>query len=70
MFSLKESDVSTEPNSGVLVGAWTYRSFLNNPDLRAALQELRSTSLDVAVARFGYFPDLALNFSYGIDAPQ
>ena len=45
-------------------------SRINNPDLKAALEELRSAGLDVTAARFGYFPDLALNFSYGIDAPQ
>jgi len=32
--------VSTEPNSGVLVGTWTYRSFLNNPDLSADFNSL------------------------------
>jgi outer membrane protein TolC len=42
----------------------------NNPDVRAALEELRSAAFDVASARFGYAPDLTLNYSYGIDAPQ
>ena len=32
--------MSTEPNSGVLVGTWTYRSFLNNPDLSADFNSL------------------------------
>jgi outer membrane protein TolC len=42
----------------------------NNPDLRAALEQLRSAGLDVAASRFGYLPDLVLNVAYGIDAPQ
>ncbi|MGO4518614.1 TolC family protein [Terriglobus sp. 2YAB30_2] len=42
----------------------------NNPDLRAALEQLRSANLDVAASRFGYTPDLVLNVTYGIDAPQ
>ena len=32
--------MSTEPESGVLVGTWTYRSFLNNPDLSTAFNDL------------------------------
>jgi hypothetical protein len=27
--------MSNEPNNGILVGTWTYRSFINNPDLSA-----------------------------------
>jgi len=42
----------------------------NNPDLRAALELLRSADLDVTASRFGYLPDLVLNVTYGIDAPQ
>jgi outer membrane protein TolC len=42
----------------------------NNPDLRAALEQVRSAGLEVTASRFGYLPDLVLNVSYGIDAPQ
>jgi outer membrane protein len=42
----------------------------NNPDVRAALESLRSADLEVTSARFGYVPDLSLNYFYGIDAPQ
>jgi outer membrane protein TolC len=42
----------------------------NNPDLRAAFEALRSADLEVTSARFGYAPDLSLNYAYGIDAPQ
>lgn len=42
----------------------------NNPDVRAAFESLRSADLEVTAARFGYAPDLSLNYSYGIDAPQ
>jgi outer membrane protein TolC len=42
----------------------------NNPDVRAAFESLRSADLDVTASRFGYLPDLNLNYSYGIDAPE
>jgi outer membrane protein TolC len=42
----------------------------NNPDVRAAFEALRSADLEVTSARFGYAPDLSLNYSYGIDAAQ
>jgi outer membrane protein TolC len=42
----------------------------NNPEIRSALAELRAGNAGVASAKAGYLPDLALNFSYGIDAPQ
>jgi len=41
-----------------------------NPEIRSALAELKAGNAGVASARAAYFPDLALNFSYGIDAPQ
>lgn len=42
----------------------------NNPDVRAALEALRAASEDVAAARAAYLPELRLNWTYGIDAPQ
>ncbi|HVJ08328.1 MAG TPA: TolC family protein [Acidisarcina sp.] len=42
----------------------------SNPELQSALSSLRVSNLDVTAARAAYLPDLALNFSYGIDAPQ
>ncbi|HWZ11608.1 MAG TPA: TolC family protein [Acidobacteriaceae bacterium] len=41
-----------------------------NPDLRAATAALRVAQLEVTSARAAYLPDLALNYSYGIDAAQ
>jgi outer membrane protein TolC len=41
-----------------------------NPELRQAMASLRVNTLQVAAARAAYLPDLALNFTYGIDAPQ
>jgi outer membrane protein TolC len=41
-----------------------------NPELHQALASLRVSSLDVTAARAAYLPDLALNFTYGIDAVQ
>lgn len=42
----------------------------NNPDLRGAMAALRAAGLAVTAARATYLPDLGINFSYGIDAPQ
>jgi outer membrane protein TolC len=42
----------------------------NNPELRSALAEVRAGNAEVTAARAAYLPDLGLNFSYGIDAPQ
>jgi outer membrane protein TolC len=41
-----------------------------NPELRSALASLRLSDLGVSAARDAYLPDLALNFTYGIDAVQ
>jgi outer membrane protein TolC len=40
----------------------------NNPDLRAAEAALRAAQSEVSAARAGYFPTLALDYWYGIDA--
>lgn len=42
----------------------------NNPYLNAALEQVHFADLEVIGAYFAYLPDLGLNFSYGIDAPQ
>ena len=42
----------------------------NNVALKSALASLRSSEADVYAARAAYLPDLALNVTYGIDAPQ
>ena len=42
----------------------------NNPEIRSALAGLRAGNMGVASAKAAYLPDLALNFAYGIDAPQ
>jgi outer membrane protein len=41
-----------------------------NPELKSALATLRLSDVDVQSAKAAYLPDLALNFNYGIDAPQ
>ncbi len=41
-----------------------------NPEIRSALAEMRAADAGVLSARAAYLPDLALNFNYGIDAPQ
>ena len=42
----------------------------NNPELKSALAALRMSRDDVSVARAAYLPELSLNYTYGIDAPQ
>jgi outer membrane protein len=41
-----------------------------NPDLRAASAGLRAAGFELSSARGGYFPALALDYFYGIDAPH
>ncbi len=42
----------------------------NNAELRSALATLRASQAEVVSARAAYLPDLGLNVTYGIDAPQ
>jgi outer membrane protein TolC len=42
----------------------------NNPELRSALSALDASNADVLAARAAYLPDIAMNVTYGIDAPQ
>jgi len=42
----------------------------NNPELKSALAQLNVSNADVLSARAALLPDLGLNFTYGIDAPQ
>lgn len=42
----------------------------NNPELKSALAALSVNNADVLAARAAYLPDLGLNVTYGIDAPQ
>jgi len=42
----------------------------NNPELRSALATLQAGEAEVFNARAALLPDLALNYTYGIDAPQ
>jgi outer membrane protein TolC len=42
----------------------------NNPELKSALASLNVGNADVLAARAAYLPDLGLNVTYGIDAPQ
>lgn len=41
-----------------------------NPEIGSALAEMRAANAGVLSAKAGYLPDFALNFNYGIDAPQ
>ncbi len=42
----------------------------NNPELKSALAALSVSNADVLAARAAYLPDLGLNVTYGMDAPQ
>ncbi len=42
----------------------------NNPEIRSALASLQQSDAEVLGAKAAYLPDLVLNFTYGIDAPQ
>ncbi|HEY1766556.1 MAG TPA: TolC family protein [Terracidiphilus sp.] len=42
----------------------------NNPQFQSALAVLNQGNADVLAARAAYLPDLAINVTYGIDAPQ
>jgi outer membrane protein TolC len=42
----------------------------SNPEIRSALADVQAGNAQVTSARAAYLPDLAMNFSYGIDAPQ
>ncbi len=42
----------------------------NNPELKSALASLSVSNAEVLAARAAYLPDLGLNVTYGIDAPQ
>jgi len=41
-----------------------------NPELRASSASLQAAQYEVSASRAGYFPDLTLNYFYGIDAPN
>ena len=42
----------------------------NNAELKSAIEALRASNADVLAARAAYLPDLGLEYTYGIDAPQ
>jgi len=42
----------------------------NNAELKSALASLRASEAEITAARARLLPDLALNYTYGIDAPQ
>lgn len=42
----------------------------NNPEIRSAAASLQATQAETLTAQAALLPDLALNFTYGIDAPQ
>ena len=66
-YALQNSpNISDVPTRAAIEAAATS----NNPDLKNALAALRQSDAEVLAARAAYLPDLGLNFTYGIDAPQ
>jgi outer membrane protein TolC len=43
---------------------------VSNPELRSALAEVQAGNAETLAAKAAYVPDLVLNFTYGIDAPE
>jgi outer membrane protein TolC len=65
-YSLSVPEFSTVPARADVEAALAKR----NPELESALASEHLAGLNVLVARSQYLPDLALNYSYGIDAAQ
>jgi len=42
----------------------------SSPEIKSALASMRIADAEVLTAKSAYLPDLGLNFTYGIDAPQ
>jgi hypothetical protein len=61
--------MSTEPGGGVLVGAWTYRSFLNNPVLSTQFDKLEfgRGNISVAPAPMNEFKGRIYDVGWGLD---
>jgi hypothetical protein len=41
--------MSTQPNNGILVGTWTYRSFQNDPNLAASFNSIKFGSGNIRI---------------------
>jgi len=66
-FALAEGEVTAPLATRAEIEGMAAR---NNPELKSAIASLHAAALDVTGARAAYLPDLALNFTYGIDAPE
>jgi len=64
------ADDTATPPAAPLRGEVDAAAAKNNPELRSALAAVRAADEDVTLSRAGYLPSLALNYTYGIDAPQ
>jgi outer membrane protein TolC len=64
--------ISVPENAPPLAGRLDFEQSAakNNAELRSALSALKVSNADVFAARGAYLPDLGLNLTYGIDAPQ
>ncbi len=65
-FQLQERTVPALPSREEI----NARASANNAALKSALAALRESDAGILSARAAYLPDLAFNYTYGIDAPQ
>ncbi len=65
-YILSAADPTTPPSRAEVEAALVRR----NPELQSALASSRLADLTVTSARLGYLPDLALNYTYGLDSAQ
>lgn len=65
-FQLQDPPVAALPSREEI----NARAAGNNAELKSALAALRLSDAEVLSARAAYVPDLAFNYTYGIDAPQ
>jgi outer membrane protein TolC len=65
-FTLAELQAEPLPDQATVEAA----ARQNNPEIRSAMASLRLAQAQTLGAKAALLPDLALNYSYGIDAPQ
>lgn len=65
--------LTEDPANNIVPPNWdevSHLASIHNPEIASALADLKATEASVTSAKAAYLPDLGLNFSYGIDAPQ
>jgi outer membrane protein TolC len=65
-FKIDPGMASVLPNRSDVDAAAAHK----NPEIESALASLHASEAGVYATRAAYFPDISLNYTYGIDAPQ